>query len=197
MTFWDLLEELWGWLEGLIEVADDPIPDKVDVVIVSGIGRSWTWRSVSSQSAANVQKALALWAAGKAEYLLFVGAGADWRPGELTEADSMRQYAGLSIPDERCFLERGSTFTFENADFSLPILLEHGWKTAVVVTQQLTARRVRAIYRRRWEGSGTKFFVVKARSNYGGNSQWRWNHFLLALGWDLLGWAGGWVRGHC
>ena len=56
------------------------------------------------------------------------------------------------------------------------------WKTAIIVTQQLHARRVRETFKKLQ--NKFDFYIIKAESKYGGGSQRRLNNFFSFLLWD-------------
>lgn len=213
------------WVERLLETRDDPMPEHADVVIGIGTDVSRNGKNVSSQSKAIVEKCLEIFLSGRVEYILFTGgyytttetiditgiALSEEPPftTKFTEAYCMSNYL-LSLVIEkklnagmfrghRILHEIESFRTFLNADYTLPLIREKGWKSVVIATQQWHARRVRKTFKKRWEGSGIKFVVVKARSPYSGdNSQWRWRGFWrYLLCWEIPVWFYSKLKGYC
>ena len=88
-------------------------------------------------------------------------------------------------------LEEGSHSTRLNAEELKRIMDERGWKTAVVVAQQLHVKRVRATFRRLMPASeGYKIYVVAAWSLYGGSSKWIFCNFWTFCLWDrVIAWT--------
>lgn len=184
----------WDWLERSLETRDDRLPKKVDVAIAVGIDVSKDGTKASPQSRAVALKAAELFLRGKAENVLSVGG---YSAGGPIEAEAMADIIADNIPETNLFLEKKSFRTYLNADYTLLILKQNGWKTAIIVAQQWHARRVRVTFRKRWQGSGIKFFVVKAQSPYGGGSQKRLNHFWSFVLWDIYAFIVSKIKGYC
>lgn len=181
-------------IERILEVPNDPLPDKVDVVIGIGADVSKDGLRASPYSRAVALKAAELVKNGKAKYLLFTGG---YSTGEITEAEAMAKEISGIVPSEKIFLETKSSRTYGNADYSLLLMNQHRWKTAIIVAQQWYARRARATFRKRWKGNGIQCFVVKAYSPYGGGSQRRFNNFLYFLLWDTASFIISKLKGYC
>src|SRR5713226_9282827 len=160
------MRRFWERVQQRFEAPDDPLPSCADVAIALGYGLAPNGKSPRPQSAVNAAKAVDLFLEGRARSVLFVGGGT--RGGTTTEAEAMASSISGSVPRPNLLLETKSRSTVGNADNSLRILADHGWRTAIVVSQQWHARRVRAVFRKRWKGGGIELAVVKARSPYGG-----------------------------
>lgn len=184
----------WNWVERLFESHDDELIEKADAVIAIGIGVSKDGQSVSPQSEAVALKALDLFRQGSAENILLSGGHSN---GYITEAEAMANVIKDKVPHSKLFLELRSYRTFMNADYTLPILQQKGWKKVIIVAQQWHARRVRATFRKSWDGTGIRFAVIKARSEYGGSFQKRLEHFLLFVIWDTLAFIISKLKGCC
>ena len=177
-------------LEKLIVIADDPV-EQAETIIAVGCTLNRTGTKCSPMSRAIALQARERFLAGEAKYVLFVGNGYT-KPMPTTEARAMAEVADL--PPEVCFFEERSHTTRMNALEIERIMTERGWKSAIVVAQQLHARRVRWALRK---ASDKKLYVVKAWSRYGDSSKWFMNYFLTFLAWDtasllyfkLRGWA--------
>lgn len=211
----------WNWLERHLAIKDDPLPKTADVIIAIGTGvqpRNTDRKQVSLQSMAIAEKAFSLWMEGRAGTIMFVGG---YSEGEsLTEAEAMYGYIQKTRDHfqqeiervsprvkawkrewrkEFAVLEIISNRTYLNADYSKELMRRHGWKYAIIVAQQLHARRVRATFAKRWQGNDLKFSVVKASSFYGKgtNSQKRFDHFLYFACWDTLAFIISKFKGYC
>ncbi|MEK7465301.1 MAG: YdcF family protein [Patescibacteria group bacterium] len=203
------------WFEKLFETKDDCLATKADVIIAIGTDVSADGWLPSPQSQAIAIKTATLYQNRRADTIIFCGG---YATRGLTEAERMWNCVKNRVPfpsgryttDGQCFLETKSTRTYMNADNTLAIMKENGWKSAIIVAQQWHARRVRATFWRRWN-KRHKFFwrkkctgpyqiaVVKARSEYtGNNSQSRlgtfWKFFLT---WDTPAFILSWLKGWC
>ncbi len=184
-------------LEKLFLRADDPLPEKADVIIGLGFGLTPDGKKVSPQLEKTVEKCLEFLKEGRADNLVFTG-GFYIGDGP-TEAEAMKHHL-FSLPGGyrwKPVLERKSWRTYGNADNLFPIMKANGWRTAIIVTQQWHCRRARATFGRRWHGKGLKFYFVKAFSGYGGNSQTRLDNLIFFAVFDLLGWLISKIRGLC
>ena len=188
------MANLWKWLERILEMKDDPLPEVADVAIAVGcdVSRNGLW--AGPYSAEIAYKCLDFFRDGGVKNILLAG-GYSYNDGP-TEAECMYNLIGSGVPRENIILEKESNRTYLNADLSLPIVESQGWKTVVIVAQQWHARRVKATFRKRWAGHGIQIFVVKARSNYGGGSQRRLDHFLRFVAWDIRAWLASIDRGY-
>lgn len=190
------MNTFWKWLERKLEIKDDPLPDKADVIIAVGIDVNADGKSAGPYSAAVAQKALELYNNQKVNNLLFTG-GYNFNNG-LTEAQLMHGLVVRQIQDaSRVFLETQANRTYLNADLTLPFLQDHVWKSAIIAAQQWHARRVRATFKKRWAGTGIKIYVIKAHSDYGGGSQSRLDHFISFFLWDTLAFIISKFKGYC
>lgn len=187
------MKRLLERLEEKIVIDDDPLPSEpIDVIIGCGVGLAPDRKTISGASMANVRMALNLACGGITQNILFTGNCPPYRKVFISEAECMKEAAAKLLPKDckvRFFTEPNSKYSVENARFSIRIMQEKGWKSAIVITQQLTARRVRRIWRKAAEGTEIRIYVTKAWSPYGGNYLWRWDAFPLALFWESLGFA--------
>lgn len=182
-------------IEQFFEIDDDPIPPNADVAIGVGIDVSSDYKKASPQSAAVAEKCAELFLNGKVKCILLSGAYPQNK--EFREADAMKQVIQNKVPTERIFLDRGPSYrTYGNADNSLIEMKKHAWTSAIVVAQQLHARRVKSTFQKSWVGSKLSFYVIKARSKYGGGSTLRLKTFWNFLVWDSLAFIYSKFRGH-
>jgi uncharacterized SAM-binding protein YcdF (DUF218 family) len=192
--------DFWDWLERLLETKDDVLPLEADVIIGIGIDVSKDGQKASPQSKAVAIKVLKLFQKGRGKNILLSGG---YSAGAITEAKAMDDIISKEVSKPKIILEEKSYRTYMNADYTLRILKEKGWKSAIIVAQQWHARRVRATFRKRWIKSGIHFAVIKARSKYRSgpknesNSQKRLKHFLLFVFWDNLAFIISKLRDYC
>lgn len=193
------------WVERLLETRDDELPRRVDVIIGIGTDLSKNGYDVSPQSAAIIKRVFELFMRGVADNVVFCGG---YHVHTVTEAKAMKRCFDVMLPfypeferyltPKTVILEEKSYRTFLNADYTLPLMREKGWKSAVIVAQQWHTRRVRTTFRKRWCGSGIEFRAVKARSPYSGdNSQSRLTSFWRFAVWDTLAFIISKVKGYC
>jgi len=168
------------WLERIIVTPDDVL-SKSDVIIAIGCTLDKAGTRPSPQSAAIALKAQQLYEAGWAPNVLFVGKGYN-KPMPTTEAWAMCDL--VNLPKSVVTLEEASYTTRMNTIAIAAIMQANGWRSAIVVAQQLHARRVRLAIRRACPGR--QIVVVKAWSPYGNSSKWFLNHFWTFLIWDTL-----------
>ncbi len=110
-----------------------------DVIIVLGGGVDGTTR--------RTQHAAALFHQGYAPYLLCTGGIG--RGGHISEAAFCAQIAqNAGVPADAIVLEEHSRSTEENAIYAAAIMQEHGWQTAVLVSDDYHLWRARWIFTR-------------------------------------------------
>jgi uncharacterized SAM-binding protein YcdF (DUF218 family) len=109
---------------------------------------------------------------GKAPYILASGGRLPWSAiSDSTPADEMSSLLQLlGVPGNAIWLERESVNTQENAEFSKPILEEHGVKTILLVTSAFHMPRAVGLF----EQQG--FEVIPAPTDYD----------VTQADWDLL-----------
>ena len=186
-----MLEKFFKRLEEVLEIRNlPPIPTKADVVIGLGFGLSPDGLKPSPQGKIIAKKAFKI---AKERNLPLIFSGGFYLHFGLTESYLMAEYVGA----KSAILEKKSWRTYGSADETILIMKQNSWKFALIVCQQWHARRVRPTFGRRWHGKGLIFFVIKARSGYGGNSQTRMDSFPKFLLFDLLAWVNTKVRGFC
>ena len=105
-------------------------PAAADVIVVLGTAVSESGRP-SPGLQARVARAVALYRAGAAPFLLFTGGGRGTPP----EAVVMRRLAqAAGVPDDALVLEPSARSTFENAALSAAIIRTRGWQRVILVT---------------------------------------------------------------
>lgn len=138
------LGALARWMERPLTVRDPLVPAEVILVPGARIRRDG---SLSRSAAERVQAAAILHREGWAPLVLFTGGAPD---GGFVEAEQMaREGEKAGIPASALLLERASTNSWENADFSAVALHRRGLTRAILVTHGFHTRRVkRALLRR-------------------------------------------------
>ncbi|MBC8061695.1 MAG: YdcF family protein [Clostridiaceae bacterium] len=120
-------------------------PLKSDVIIVLG-----------GSSIPKADYSIKLYNEGNSNMLLFSGGNTDNKYGEK-EAEVMEKEAiYFNIPRENIMLEDKSISTYENAMFTKKILIEHGFKSAIIVTSNYHMRRSRLVFNKTFKNTGIK-----------------------------------------
>lgn len=188
------------FLEKIFETPNDRfLNQNIDVVILIGTDVSKDGSAPSPQSKKIVQIANGhLLLMNGHKNIIYTGG----YPSTYSRAEAFAMclyHASIAdLPQCTLFLENSSKRTYQNADETLKLMKEHRWKSALIVAQQLHARRVRATFWWRWNhrhwfpwrddcGGPYRISVIKARSEYtGDNSQNRLTSFWKFLVWDTL-----------
>lgn len=176
----------WNWIEKLFEIPDDKIMVFIgEYVGIVGIGIDL---NPAGDAASPQSEAVAL-KVGEENYwhqnsFIVLTSGYRVKGGLYSEAEAMGRY--MEFKDADIFLTEGVKHTHEEVKSVIEILREQGCKKAIVIGQQLHLRRIRALFRKIGAGSRIKFFFVKARSKYGGGSQWRLRCFPFFLAWETM-----------
>ena len=98
-----------------------------------------------NQQADRLVHAVALYKAGKAQYVLVSG-GSPF--GDRSEAEQMRDLLGImGVPSNAVILEPTSRNTHENAVNSSRLLQDRGWSDILLVTSAFHMRRAEALFR--------------------------------------------------
>lgn len=122
-------------------------PVKSDVIIVLGAGTRKNTEPLPPQAKQRVLEGIQLWKQGFAKTVIMSG-GQDKNTG-LVESQEMAAYAlDQQLLGSAVLMEEDSKDTFQNAEYSLAIMREHSWKTAIVVTSPYHTLRACRIFRK-------------------------------------------------
>ncbi len=115
-------------------------PQSADVIIVLGGGVVKDINFLPYGPQERIQKGIELYRDGYADHVIMTGGIVK---GETyTESEYMRSYAELlGLPSDVIIEEPQARDTHENALYSLQIMAEHNWHTALVVTSYFHTRR--------------------------------------------------------
>jgi|GEM_PF-5439538 len=177
----------WNWIErNLFEIPDDKITVLLgEYVGIVGIGidlnPTGNFASPQSEVVALEVSEQNYWCPNS---FIVLTSGYRVKGGLYSEAEAMGRY--MDFKDADIFLTEGVKHTHEEVKSVIEILHMQGCKKAIVIGQQLHLRRIRALFRKIGADSGIKFFFVKARSEYGGGSQWRLWCFPFFLVWEMM-----------
>lgn len=190
------------WLEQRLVGKDDPLPARVDVIVAIGETLDPDLEGPSPQTKRVAEVAAFSLARDLARAVVFLGRGYSPKVAvRRSEAAAMREVASSVVDLERfeVILEEKSHDTRANIVALKKIMDDHGWKSAVVVTQQLHMLRVRLVCQELMpKEEGYDIRVIAAWSPYGGSSKWIFRNFWTFLLWDrVVAWsvfaARGWI----
>ncbi|OKP96265.1 YdcF family protein [Paenibacillus sp. P46E] len=131
-------------------------PHKVDVIIVlsGGSGR--------------IEKGAELYKEGYASYLLLSNA----KEATGTSGDILQTDLAHGIPKAAILSENAALSTYQNAELTLPILKQHGFTSAIVVSSEFHMRRVKLLFDHVYKKSGIKLTYIGSDSGYNANYWW-------------------------
>ncbi len=86
--------------------------------------------------------------------------------------DMLQTALSLGIPQNAILTENEALSTYQNAELTLPIMQQHGFTSAIVVSSDFHMRRVKFIFDHVYKNSGIKLTYVGADSGY--NAKWWW-----------------------
>lgn len=127
---------------------------------------------VLSGGSGRIEQAVKLYEAGKTSCLVLSNS----RERISSESDMLQTAISLGIPRKTIITEDAAQSTYENAKYTLPIMKEHGFKSAIVVSSDFHMRRVKFNFDRVYKGSGIKLTYVGADSGYNANLWWADNY---------------------
>ena len=140
-------------------IVADPL-EKADVIVVLSGGRRDE----------RVRQAADLYRAGYAPRVLLSGGEALM---DLPTPDLLKLQAGKhGIPESALLFEAASTSTAEQAKFLRPILEQHGFRRAIVVTSSFHTRRTRYLFHRAFDGSAVEIRVYPVQQDFFNPVNW-------------------------
>ena len=156
---------------------------EADVIVVLGAAVRKTG-APSPALRRRVLHAVNLMREGRSQAMLLTGGLGEYPP---TEAEVMRKIAlQEGIPAERIFLEQEATTTFESVLLCTRIMRQHGWSSAIVVSDPYHLFRTTATFR----AFGIRAVGSAAEGGRQYNRFWKWGYYYLrevvALPWYLL-----------
>ncbi|WP_094873484.1 YdcF family protein [Paenibacillus sp. VTT E-133280] len=131
-------------------------PKQADVIIVLSGGQG------------RVEKAVELYKSGYAPYIILSNAK------EITSrsGDMLQTALNLGIPQDAIYTENAAESTYQNAEFTLPIMKEHDLQSAIVVSSDFHMRRVKLLYDRVYKKSEIELTYVGSSSGYNAKRWW-------------------------
>jgi len=126
-------------------------PVKADVIIVLG-----------GDNILRTDYSIKLYNEGYSNILLFSG-GKDDINGE-NSADIMgKEAVRLNVPSKNIIVENKAISTYENAIFTKKILMDHSFKSAIIVTSDYHMRRSRLVYNKAFKNTGIKLIFCSVQ----------------------------------
>jgi uncharacterized SAM-binding protein YcdF (DUF218 family) len=126
-------------------------PKRADVIIVLG----------GELKGERTREAVRLYKEGMGKKLLFSdGTDLSWRTKAIEEMTDLAKELG--IPKEAIVKEAASKSTFENAKYTLKIMKQHNWKSAIIVTTNWHTRRSQYIFEKIYQNSGIQLTYAAA-----------------------------------
>ncbi|MEC0169768.1 YdcF family protein [Paenibacillus graminis] len=131
-------------------------PKKADAIIVlsGGTGR--------------IEDAVELYKSGYAPYLLLSNS----KEITSTSGDMLQTALALGIPDDAILTEDAALSTYQNAKLTLPIMKQHGFTSAIVVSSDFHMRRVKLLFDHVYNHSGIELTYVGSDSGYNAKRWW-------------------------
>lgn len=137
-----------------------------DVALVFGTGLAWKART-------RWETAARLFHRGTVNFV--IASGGVIVPGtSMTEAEWFKiNLIEQGVPPDRILIEDRATNTSENAEFALPIIRQHDFRTIVLVMSDFEGIRAHLTAKRAWQGSGLTIYDCHAASTgHWGRASW-------------------------
>lgn len=142
-------------------------PASADVALVFGTGLAW-------KAQTRWETAARLFHRGMVNYV--IASGGVIVPGTgMTEAEWFKiKLIEQGVPPDHILIEDRATNTSENAEFALPIIRRHNFRTVVLVMSDFEGIRAHLTAKRAWQKSGLKIYDCHAAStgHWGRGSWW-------------------------
>ena len=117
-----------------------------------------------------VGQAVALYKQGLADYIIMSG-GVSESPDTMAES-MKRQARGMGVPEDHIFLEPRSQHTYQHPFLVAPLLCEHRFKSAIIVSSPYHMRRVALLFNRAFKHSGVKLMYCPAAGSWFSPDTW-------------------------
>ena len=137
-------------------------PSKVDAIVVLG-----------GDQGSRIQYAVKLYNAGYAPYLVISG-GPVYQND--TMAELMKAHAvELGVPKESILLENNADSTYNNAVLTKELLLQHNFKSAIIVSSNYHIRRVNLIFSNVFKNTDISLTYSGVQNDIKGNNHDEYN----------------------
>jgi len=179
-------------LEKFLEIPDDELPEKVDVIIGIGAGlsraycKSWRCINLSLQSEKVLYLVIKLFEENRGKKVFFSGGyNYEGRYEAVLMYDKFLNYFNRKIISYPT-IETRSRDSLGNAIETLKWLEDNNYKSAIIVDFAGHLKQMKQIFLKQAKDKGISFYFVNACSVYGGNSQTRLNNFYSFFMWEFL-----------
>jgi uncharacterized SAM-binding protein YcdF (DUF218 family) len=144
---------LLGWVESRYPALPVAVAGPGEAVVVLGglLGPRVAEGFVPNLSEAGerFEAGVALLRAGRADWLVFTGAGMDWKDSTATEGDELKRLAVVrGVPAERVIVTGPVENTIDEARAVAALMRERGWKRVILVTTAWHMPRSAYLFRR-------------------------------------------------
>lgn len=137
-----------------LALSDPPKQSDVIIVLSGGQGR--------------VEKAAELYKAGYAPYVILSNA----KEATSKSGDMVQTALALGIPQDVIYTENAADSTYQNAEYTLPIMKEYSFKSAIVVSSDFHMRRVKFLFGRVYKKSEIELTYEGSASGYNAKRWW-------------------------
>ncbi|MDQ0196750.1 YdcF family protein [Paenibacillus wynnii] len=86
--------------------------------------------------------------------------------------DMLQTALAMGIPQEAILTEDAALSTYDNAKYTLPIMKQHGFTSAIVVSSDYHMRRVKFIFDHVYKKSGIELTYVSSHTSYNAKRWW-------------------------
>ncbi|AIQ20121.1 hypothetical protein H70357_28005 [Paenibacillus sp. FSL H7-0357] len=138
----------------LLILIASPLESDVIIVLSGGTGR--------------IEKGAKLYNDGYAPYLLL----SNFKEVTSNSGDMLQTALTLGIPKEAILTENAALSTYQNAELTLPIMKQHGFTSAIVVSSDFHMRRVKFLFDHVYKKSGIELAYVGSESGYNAKRWW-------------------------
>ncbi|MEK4293557.1 YdcF family protein [Paenibacillus sp. FSL R5-0914] len=132
------------------------LPKQADAIIVLSGGQE------------RVEKAAELYKAGYAPSIILSNA----KESTSSSGDMLQTAFNLGIPHDAIYTEKAAESTNQNAEFTLSVMKEHDFHSAIVVSSDFHMRRVKFLFDRVYKKSDIELTYVASASGYNAKRWW-------------------------
>lgn len=86
--------------------------------------------------------------------------------------DMLQTALAMGVPQDAILTENAALSTYDNAKYTLPIMKEHGFTSAIVVSSDYHMRRVKFIFDHVYKKSGIELTYVGSPTSYNAKRWW-------------------------
>ncbi|MEK5398932.1 YdcF family protein [Paenibacillus sp. FSL K6-2859] len=147
---------LGGFFEAGNSLIFCQIPKQSDAIIILSGGQD------------RIKKAVELYNFGYAPKIILSNA----KELASSAGDMLQTALNLGIPKEAIYTENAAESTYQNAEFTLPIMKGHNFQSAIVVSSEFHMRRVKLLFDRVYKDSGIELTYVGSTSGYNAKRWW-------------------------